>query len=429
MKQSIEQEKEREPPSPCPRSSHEPTPRPLHLGPVLQGQVHLLQLRLGRLRPRAHVALHRPPLPRDRRRTRSTLPPRISHLPEHIDTLYFGGGTPSLLDPAHIRQLFAPSPCTSPSAPTAEFTLECAPGQLTPATLEAFQRQGLNRVSPRRPVLHRPRVRRHRPPPHRTTLPRRDRPPPRRRHRQHQPRPDLRPPPPDRRSWLHSLDTATRDRRPPHQRLHARGRRRLAPGQRNPQARPTLQRLRRPHRRRIRRLVRRRPATSSTPTASTSTRSPTSPAQAINPATTSSTGAATPTSASASTPTPCCSPPARLSGSPTLTTLTFTRQTPLSTRPPLPKAPPPPKIIHIASAEAFEESLFLGLRLNEGVSLSTLRTQFGDSTIQQILLTIEELCEARLLQHTADRIALTDRGRAISNEVFSRLLLSEPALA
>ncbi len=86
---------------------------------------------------------------------------------------------------------------------------------------------------------------------------------------------------------------------------------------------------------------------------------------------------------------------------------------------------PTPDIIDITPSEAFEESLFLGLRLNEGISLFALRDQFGETTLQQIVPTIDELCEASLLHRGADRIALTDRGRAISNEVFSRLLLPE----
>ena len=85
---------------------------------------------------------------------------------------------------------------------------------------------------------------------------------------------------------------------------------------------------------------------------------------------------------------------------------------------------PTPEIDHITATEAFEESLFLGLRLNDGVSLTTLRDQFGEAHSTKSIPAIEELREANLLDHTDDRIALTHRGRALSNEVFSRLLLT-----
>ncbi|CAN5437008.1 radical SAM family heme chaperone HemW [soil metagenome] len=86
---------------------------------------------------------------------------------------------------------------------------------------------------------------------------------------------------------------------------------------------------------------------------------------------------------------------------------------------------PAPEADIITEPEAFEESLFLGLRLNEGISLTALRHQFSESLIAQTLPALQELCEAGLLQQTHDTIVLTDHGRLVSNEVFSRLLLSE----
>ncbi|MCU1322973.1 MAG: oxygen-independent coproporphyrinogen oxidase [Acidobacteriaceae bacterium] len=95
--------------------------------------------------------------------------------------------------------------------------------------------------------------------------------------------------------------------------------------------------------------------------------------------------------------------------------------------PPISPALPTPDADLITEPEAFEESLFLGLRLNEGVSLASLRDHFGKTLVEQALPAIEELCDAGLLRHTADRIALTDHGRLVSNEVFSRLLIATPA--
>jgi oxygen-independent coproporphyrinogen-3 oxidase len=77
--------------------------------------------------------------------------------------------------------------------------------------------------------------------------------------------------------------------------------------------------------------------------------------------------------------------------------------------------------------EAFEESLFLGLRLNEGVALDGLRDKFGDGMLEDVMPALLEVRDAGLLEFDSSRIRLTARGRMISNEVFSRLLLAPAA--
>jgi len=76
---------------------------------------------------------------------------------------------------------------------------------------------------------------------------------------------------------------------------------------------------------------------------------------------------------------------------------------------------------------AFEESLFLGLRLNEGVSLPALRGQFGETMVQDAMAALLEVREAGLLELESDRARLTAQGRMVSNEVFSRLLITSAA--
>jgi len=71
---------------------------------------------------------------------------------------------------------------------------------------------------------------------------------------------------------------------------------------------------------------------------------------------------------------------------------------------------------------AIEESFFLGLRMNRGVSLEELKLQFGDAAINAYHSTIDELKEAGLLDESANRLRLTPRGRLLSNEVFGRFL-------
>ena len=77
---------------------------------------------------------------------------------------------------------------------------------------------------------------------------------------------------------------------------------------------------------------------------------------------------------------------------------------------------------------ALEESFFLGLRLNRGMSLSELRKRFGDDAIADDAPVIAELVDAALLEGEGDRLRLTARGRLLSNEVFARFL-REPCAA
>ena len=64
-------------------------------------------------------------------------------LPGAPDTLYFGGGTPSLLRPAQAARLID---AARPAA-GAEITLEANPETLTPALMRGFLAAGVNRLS------------------------------------------------------------------------------------------------------------------------------------------------------------------------------------------------------------------------------------------------------------------------------------------
>jgi oxygen-independent coproporphyrinogen-3 oxidase len=68
-------------------------------------------------------------------------------LPRAADTIYFGGGTPSLLSAQQFRQIFTHLRGEFDLAADAEVTLECAPGQLSEETLEELLQQGMNRIS------------------------------------------------------------------------------------------------------------------------------------------------------------------------------------------------------------------------------------------------------------------------------------------
>jgi oxygen-independent coproporphyrinogen-3 oxidase len=69
-----------------------------------------------------------------------------------------------------------------------------------------------------------------------------------------------------------------------------------------------------------------------------------------------------------------------------------------------------------------EESWFLGLRLVEGVSLAALRAEFGNKVVAECDGVLAELVADGLLTREEQRVALTTRGRMLSNEVFGRFL-------
>ncbi len=68
-------------------------------------------------------------------------------LPRQVDSVYLGGGTPSLLAPELLAKLFTAMRERFDFDPDAEITAECAPGQLADEVLNALVAAGVNRVS------------------------------------------------------------------------------------------------------------------------------------------------------------------------------------------------------------------------------------------------------------------------------------------
>ena len=64
-----------------------------------------------------------------------------------VDSIYLGGGTPTLLEPAQLERTFAAVREKFRVKPDAEVTVECAPGTLTPDVIATLVRCGVNRVS------------------------------------------------------------------------------------------------------------------------------------------------------------------------------------------------------------------------------------------------------------------------------------------
>jgi oxygen-independent coproporphyrinogen-3 oxidase len=63
------------------------------------------------------------------------------------DTVFFGGGTPSLLDPPEVGRLLAACRASYQLAADAEITLETNPETVTVEKLAAFREAGVNRIS------------------------------------------------------------------------------------------------------------------------------------------------------------------------------------------------------------------------------------------------------------------------------------------
>jgi oxygen-independent coproporphyrinogen III oxidase len=69
------------------------------------------------------------------------------HLERAVDSIYLGGGTPTVLEPGQLERIFSAVRSQFDVAAAAEIAVECAPGTLTPAMLETLLRCGVNRVS------------------------------------------------------------------------------------------------------------------------------------------------------------------------------------------------------------------------------------------------------------------------------------------
>src|SRR6476659_11375203 len=60
-----------------------------------------------------------------------------AEIPEAVDSIYLGGGTPSLLPADELKKLFFALRQEFKVLPKAEVTVECAPGTLTDGVIQA----------------------------------------------------------------------------------------------------------------------------------------------------------------------------------------------------------------------------------------------------------------------------------------------------
>ena len=86
------------------------------------------------------------------------------------------------------------------------------------------------------------------------------------------------------------------------------------------------------------------------------------------------------------------------------------------------------QLTEVSCQAAFEENFFLGLRLTRGVNLPELATRFGEGAVERAHAAIAELVDAGLMEKRGDFIGLTPRGRLLSNEVFERFIAADEAV-
>jgi oxygen-independent coproporphyrinogen III oxidase len=84
---------------------------------------------------------------------------------------------------------------------------------------------------------------------------------------------------------------------------------------------------------------------------------------------------------------------------------------------------------NVSRQAAIEETFFLGLRLTCGVDLERVRGEFGRDVVAGFSPVMDELTSGGFLEREGEWVRLTQRGRLVSNEVFERFLGCKPSFA
>ena len=72
----------------------------------------------------------------------------------------------------------------------------------------------------------------------------------------------------------------------------------------------------------------------------------------------------------------------------------------------------------LTESDRAAEALFMGLRLKEGVSLASFQSEYGVDVIERYAKDLPRLTDAGLIELEGGRLTLTPAGRLLSNEVF-----------
>ena len=76
----------------------------------------------------------------------------------------------------------------------------------------------------------------------------------------------------------------------------------------------------------------------------------------------------------------------------------------------------------VSDEEGLQETLFLGLRLSQGLDWEKIRTEFGTADLVRIESSLDSMCAEGLLEWKDSSIHLTRRGMLLSNEVFQEFV-------
>jgi oxygen-independent coproporphyrinogen-3 oxidase len=80
------------------------------------------------------------------------------------------------------------------------------------------------------------------------------------------------------------------------------------------------------------------------------------------------------------------------------------------------------EMTRLTREDAMAETMFLGLRMTDGIDLHSFAREFGVPAEEIYGAACEELLASGLLEWDMDRVRLTKRGMLLSNRVFSRFL-------
>ncbi len=86
--------------------------------------------------------------------------------------------------------------------------------------------------------------------------------------------------------------------------------------------------------------------------------------------------------------------------------------------------PQAPELSWLSPERQHEEAWFLGLRLNQGVDVAAVRREFGNERVARALEVVSRLVESGLLTSDGNNVRLTAQGRLLSNDVFQEFLES-----
>jgi oxygen-independent coproporphyrinogen-3 oxidase len=82
----------------------------------------------------------------------------------------------------------------------------------------------------------------------------------------------------------------------------------------------------------------------------------------------------------------------------------------------------PVETISLTAAQQHEEAWFLGLRLNAGVDVEAIESEFGRALLAPALKAVTRMAEDKLLVCDGKTVRLTAQGRLLSNNVFQEFL-------